>query len=259
MKLARWLAAVAATVMAGATLFGGTATATPRDGAPAAETAVTAATARTTAGAAETALAPTVPKYFLGTGYGPWAIAVEAAWATAYAAAEREGYPAANCKKSAGPRGGELSPGYWQVLVEVYCVPPPQPGAGQIVGDHSGKCVDVKGANTKDGTPIQLYSCNGTAAQSWKLEADGTLRALGKCLDVQYAKTENGSLLGLNTCHGAGNQLWEKLPGGLLRSVHSGRCLDALGWGTGNGTRLGIWDCTPHHTNQQWTGPGLGS
>ncbi|MFI6411623.1 RICIN domain-containing protein [Streptomyces sp. NPDC050585] len=45
--------------------------------------------------------------------------------------------------------------------------------AGQIVGVHSGKCVDVKGANTADGTPIQLYRCNGTAAQQWKLEADG--------------------------------------------------------------------------------------
>ncbi|MFI6411624.1 RICIN domain-containing protein [Streptomyces sp. NPDC050585] len=48
-----------------------------------------------------------------------------------------------------------------------------------------------------------------------------------------------------------------ELPGGLLRNVHSGRCLDALGWRTADGSRLGIWDCTPHHTNQQWTGPGL--
>ncbi|MEU3820671.1 MULTISPECIES: RICIN domain-containing protein [unclassified Streptomyces] len=81
----------------------------------------------------------------------------------------------------------------------------------------------------------------------------------GTRMNVQYAKTENGSLLGLNTCHGAGNQRWEKLPGGLLRNVHSGRCLDALGWRTADGSRLGIWDCTPHHTNQQWTGPGLGA
>ncbi|MFD4144538.1 ricin-type beta-trefoil lectin domain protein [Streptomyces sp. NPDC058572] len=244
MRLARWLATTAATVIAGASLFTGTATAAPGNAAPAAAPAV--------------AAAPAAPKYFTGAGYGPYNIAVQAAWNSAYAQAANEGYPAANCSRTRGPVGNELSPGYWQLLVQIYCVPPPPPGSGQIAGVHSGKCVDVKGAGTSDGTPIQLYACNGTAAQSWKLEPDGTLRALGKCLDVQYAKTENGSLLGLNTCHGAGNQRWEKLPGGLLRSVHSGRCLDALGWATGNGARLGIWDCTPHHTNQQWTGPGLG-
>lgn len=251
MKLVRRLATAAAAVFAGASLFAGTANAAPTEAPPAAPSGSATSTA------AEAV--PTAPKYFPGAGYGPWDIAVRAAWATAYDAAAREGYPSANCRQSAGPAGSELSPGYWQVLVEVYCVPPPPPGSGQIVGVHSGKCVDVKAAGTADGTPIQLYRCNGTAAQQWKLEADGTLRALGKCLDVQYGKTENGSLLGLNTCHGAGNQRWEKLPGGLLRSVHSGRCLDALGWSTGDGSRLGIWDCTPHHTNQQWTGPGLGT
>jgi hypothetical protein len=255
--LARWLATAAATALAAASLLTGTATAAPAGNTTAAPVASVALSSEAVASGA--AAVPTAPKYFLGTGYGPWNIAVEAAWNTAYGAAANEGYAAAGCKRSAGPAGNELSPGYYQVLVEIYCVPPPPPGSGQIVGVHSGKCVDVKGANTKDGTPIQLYTCNGTAAQSWKLYPDGTLRALGKCMDVQYARTANGSLLGLNTCHGAGNQQWEKLPGGLLRSVHSGRCLDALGWSTANGARLGIWDCTPHHTNQQWQGPGLGT
>ncbi|MEU1278582.1 RICIN domain-containing protein [Streptomyces sp. NPDC005805] len=250
MKLARWLATAAATAFAAATLFTGSATAAPAQAAAQAPKAAAPA-------APAAALAPTAPKYFLGAGYGPWNIAVEAAWNTAYAAAANEGYPAANCRRSAGPAGNEISPGYYQVLVEIHCTPPPPPGSGRIVGVHSGKCVDVKGSSTKDGAPIQLYNCNGTGAQIWKLYPDKTLRALGRCMDVQYAKTENGSHIGLNSCHGAGNQQWELLPGGLLRSVHSGRCLDALGWGTGNGTRLGIWDCTPHHTNQQWQGPGL--
>ncbi|WP_158866345.1 RICIN domain-containing protein [Streptomyces xanthophaeus] len=125
------------------------------------------------------------------------------------------------------------------------------------MGVHSGKCLDVKGSKTADGTPIQIYACNGTDAQAWKPEANGTVRALGKCLDVQYGKTENGSLIGLNSCHEGLNQKWEQLPGGLLRSVHSGRCLDVLGSDTGNGSRVGIWDCTPHHTDQQWRGSAL--
>ncbi|MGP3733092.1 ricin-type beta-trefoil lectin domain protein [Streptomyces sp. GDS52] len=242
MGSARWLATAAA--LTTAAMFTGTATAAPAGGG--------AASAAQTA-----AVAPTEPKYFLGAGYGPWNITVESAWGTAYSVAANKGYPEARCKKSAGPAGQELGPGYYQVLVEIYCVPPPSPGSGQIVGVHSGQCVDVKGAGTKDDTPIQLYHCNGGVAQAWKLHSDGTLRAMGKCMDVQYARTENGPLLGLNTCHSGLNQKWEKPPGGLPRSVHSGRCLDALDWGTGNGTRLGIWDCTPHHTDQQGQGPGL--
>ncbi|MFD4240352.1 ricin-type beta-trefoil lectin domain protein [Streptomyces sp. NPDC058525] len=244
MKLARWLSTAAATFLAGATLFAG-----PAAAAPGPATAPAAA-----------ANVPTAPKYFLGAGYGPLNIATDAAWNSAYAQATQEGYPAANCARSAGPVAAPIgNGGYYQVSLEIYCVPPPPPGSGQIVGVHSGKCLDVKGAKTADGTPIQIYGCNGSNAQAWKLEANGTVRALGKCLDVQYGKTENGSLIGLNSCHEGLNQKWEQLPNGLLRSVHSGKCLDALGWATGNGARVGIWDCTPHHTNQQWRGSALGT
>ncbi|MFI8103982.1 ricin-type beta-trefoil lectin domain protein [Streptomyces sp. NPDC086023] len=247
MKLVRWLSTTAMTFLAATALFAGTASASG--------TADTASSASATA-----ALAPTAPKYFLGTGYGPYNIAVQAAWNSAYSQAVNEGYDTNRCSRSAGPRAQQIGSGdYYQVLVEIYCTAPPPPGSGQIVGVHSGKCVDVKGASLKDGAPIQLYDCNGTDAQMWRLEADGTLRALGRCMDVQYAKTENGSLLGLNSCHQGLNQKWEVLPGGLLRSLHSGRCLDALGWATGNGARLGIWDCTPTHTNQQWRGAPLGT
>lgn len=249
MKLARWLSTAAATFLAGATLFAGPAAAAPVPAQAPATTAVTAA-----------ASAPTAPKYFLGTGFGPLNIATEAAWNSAYSQAVAEGYPTANCARSAGPFANQIGTGdYYQVMLEIYCVPPPPPGSGQIIGVHSGKCLDVRGAKTADGTPIQIYSCNGTNAQAWKLEADGTVRALGKCMDVQYAKTENGSLIGLNSCHQGLNQKWEQLPNGLLRSVHSGKCLDVLGWATGNSARVGIWDCIPHHTNQQWRGSALGT
>ena len=48
---------------------------------------------------------------------------------------------------------------------------------GQIVG-LAGKCLDVAGASSLDGTAVQLYDCNGTAAQRWTLgtEMDGPRR-----------------------------------------------------------------------------------
>ncbi|WP_254910224.1 ricin-type beta-trefoil lectin domain protein, partial [Micromonospora sp. NBS 11-29] len=38
-----------------------------------------------------------------------------------------------------------------------------------------GKCLDVNGAASADGTKIQLYTCNGSGAQNWSAQADGTL------------------------------------------------------------------------------------
>ncbi len=63
---------------------------------------------------------------------------------------------------------------------------PPGGRTGQITG-IAGKCVDVAGANSANGTAVQLWTCNGTNAQQWTVGTDGTLRALGKCMDCGTA------------------------------------------------------------------------
>jgi beta-glucosidase len=124
---------------------------------------------------------------------------------------------------------------------------------GQVTG-IGGKCVDVTGGDAANGTPIQLYDCNGTAAQRWSVTPDGTLEALGKCLDVAGGATANGSPVQLYECNGSGAQQWEPAAGGTLRNPQSGRCLDATGESSANGTRLIIWDCHGG-TNQRWALP----
>lgn len=42
-------------------------------------------------------------------------------------------------------------------------------GYYHIVSRHSGKCLDVPGASASDGVQLQQYTCNGTAAQSFRL------------------------------------------------------------------------------------------
>ncbi|MEJ5946927.1 RICIN domain-containing protein, partial [Pseudokineococcus basanitobsidens] len=37
---------------------------------------------------------------------------------------------------------------------------------GQITG-YGGKCVDVAGGSSADGTRVQLWPCNGQAPQQW--------------------------------------------------------------------------------------------
>ncbi|WP_433366990.1 ricin-type beta-trefoil lectin domain protein [Actinoplanes sp. CA-142083] len=122
---------------------------------------------------------------------------------------------------------------------------------GQITG-YGGKCVDVAGANAANGTAIQLYTCNGSTAQTWTAGADGTVRALGKCLDVAGANSANGTKVQLYDCNGTAAQQWAPNADGTLRSL--GKCLDATGPSSADGTRLQIWDCFAS-ANQKWTLP----
>jgi hypothetical protein len=48
-------------------------------------------------------------------------------------------------------------------------------GAYRLVNRNSGKCLDVPAASTADGVQLQQYTCNGTAAQSFRINpVDGT-------------------------------------------------------------------------------------
>jgi glucosylceramidase len=126
------------------------------------------------------------------------------------------------------------------------------PHTGQITG-IGGKCVDVAGANSADGTQVQIFTCNGTAAQSWTV-GTGTVQALGKCLDVAGAGTANGTKVQLFTCNGTGAQQWTHTASNQLVNPASGRCLDATGNSSADGTPLQIWDCSGG-ANQSWNIP----
>jgi beta-glucanase (GH16 family) len=124
---------------------------------------------------------------------------------------------------------------------------------GPITG-YGGKCVDVAGSNTANGTAIQLWTCNVTGAQQWTIGTDGTIRALGKCMDVTSGGTANGTKVQLWDCNGTGAQVWQYQANRTLRNPQSGRCLDATGPSSADGTRLQIWDCAGT-ANQQWNLP----
>ncbi|MGI5246653.1 lectin [Dactylosporangium sp. CA-139066] len=130
-------------------------------------------------------------------------------------------------------------------------------GTGAISG-YAGKCVDVAGANTANGTQIQLWTCNGTNAQNWTVGTDGTIRALGKCLDVSGGSTADGAKVQLWDCNGTGAQQWAVSSANDIVNPQANKCLDASGWGTADGTPLLIWSCHGG-ANQKWTVPGGGT
>ncbi|MFF5928312.1 MULTISPECIES: ricin-type beta-trefoil lectin domain protein [Streptomyces] len=124
--------------------------------------------------------------------------------------------------------------------------------AGALTG-LAGKCLDVAGAATADGTAVQLHGCNGTAAQRWTLAADGSVRALGKCLDVAGGAVADGTKVQLYTCNGTGAQRWRYDP--VTHDVVNAaadKCLDVTGNSSADGTRAQIWTCTGG-ANQKWT------
>ena len=127
---------------------------------------------------------------------------------------------------------------------------------GQVTG-IGGKCVDISGANTANGTAVQLWDCNGTGAQQWTVGSDGTIRALAKCLDVSGGSTVDGARVQLWDCNGTGAQRWNVTAARDIVNPQANKCLDATGSSTANGTRLQIFSCSAA-ANQKWTAPSDG-
>ena len=136
---------------------------------------------------------------------------------------------------SAGPQGGSTPP------------------SGRIVGVQSGRCLDVPGATTNNGTQVQLWDCNGQANQTWTSTSSRQLMVYGtKCLDANGQGTGNGTAVIIWDCNGQANQQWNVNTNGTITGVQSGLCLDASGAGTANGTKIHLWSCHGG-SNQQWT------
>jgi hypothetical protein len=110
--------------------------------------------------------------------------------------------------------------------------------------------MDVAGANSTNGTQVQLYACNGTSAQIWTIADDSTIRALGKCLDV------GGTAIPVRIwdCNGTAAQVWHLKATGQLVNQQSGECLNPTG--SANSTPLQIAPCDPagsrYVVEQEW-------
>ncbi|WP_290859685.1 ricin-type beta-trefoil lectin domain protein [Hamadaea sp.] len=122
-----------------------------------------------------------------------------------------------------------------------------------VVGGASGRCVDVPGSSTANGTQVQLWDCHGNTNQRWTYTASRQLTVYGnKCLDASGQGTSNGTAAIIWDCNGQANQQWNLNVNGTITGVQSGLCLDAAGTATANGTKIQLWSCTGG-TNQQWT------
>jgi hypothetical protein len=125
-----------------------------------------------------------------------------------------------------------------------------QAAAPQIL-TFANKCVDVRGANTGDGTLIDEWTCNGTVAQNFSIVSIGgglvNIKTFaGKCVDVSGGHTGDGTIIDEWTCNGTVSQQFTIVPlgnGFSTIKTFAGKCVDVRGAGTGDGTFIDEWTC----------------
>jgi hypothetical protein len=121
---------------------------------------------------------------------------------------------------------------------------------GALIDTASGRCLDVPNANTTPGAvQLQVYTCNGSAGQIWKLPPGPLSGPGGLCADVNGADPAPGTGIQLYGCNNSDAQRWSAPGDRSLRTL--GKCLDVRNAGTGNGTPVQIWDCNGSAA-QQW-------
>ncbi|RKT02186.1 intein/RHS repeat-associated protein [Streptomyces sp. 3211.6] len=123
----------------------------------------------------------------------------------------------------------------WDRRGKITSASSPGIGAASVIG-ASGKCIDVENAGTADGTPVQIWPCNDTKAQQWRLTGN-TVRALDKCL------TASGTKLVLATCDGSDKQKFVYRAGDKsLNNPATNQCVDVPNYAN-DGSDLQLWSC----------------
>ncbi|KAB1141910.1 virulence factor [Streptomyces luteolifulvus] len=106
------------------------------------------------------------------------------------------------------------------------------------------QCLEVGGGKKDNGTPVQIYTCNGTAGQKWQISGSALVNVnSGKCLDVKSGGNANGTALQIWTCNNSAAQRWEYNTHATTRLYNPGtaNCLDLASYEKGRDARM--WDC----------------
>jgi hypothetical protein len=138
---------------------------------------------------------------------------------------------------------------------------PPLGGSLRVTSASSGLVLDVTGASTSSGAPLQQWAYGGSANQLWQLVPSGgaayELVSVGSalCADVPGGSQTPGTATEQWTCHAGANQQWRLSPLGAgyqVIGVGSGQCLNVAGASTSDGASIIEWPCAGG-ANEIWT------
>jgi hypothetical protein len=130
----------------------------------------------------------------------------------------------------------------------------------QVQSGYSGQCMDDYRNNSANGAKVDLFQCNGTAAQKWTRQGPQGKQQImihGKCLDVFQQGTSDGFVLDLYACKSSNNnnQLWN-VTNGQIVGVGSKKCVNAPD--PRDGFQLQIWTCDGRNS-ERWVFKGVNS
>jgi hypothetical protein len=113
-------------------------------------------------------------------------------------------------------------------------------------------CLDDRDNSGRNGAIVQVWTCNGGAAQMWQVMSDGTIRHGGLCLDATGYGTSNGTKIQLWACTGNTNQKWNTLNYRVNYANPATHNLVLTDPGNGgNGTQQVLWG-NESKNNQFW-------
>jgi hypothetical protein len=119
------------------------------------------------------------------------------------------------------------------------------------------RCLYDAGNSAASGTKVELWKCDGGAAERWTYlpdpapDSSGTLVIHGKCATIVHQGARRQLLLQLRACTGAASQGWSLQSGVTLlynpasgrRNPASGLCMAVPHNSTRDGTQVGVQNC----------------
>jgi len=136
-------------------------------------------------------------------------------------------------------------------------VPPTPVGRPFHPNNINSKCLDVKGAVFANGTPVQIFDCNGSKAQQWIYNNGNTkfqLAGTNFCLDATSGTPADGTKMKIWQCYdNLPAQAWFYSSSRTLKLQSANECLDLPNGFTTNANQLQVFQCFQGSTNQIWT------
>lgn len=124
---------------------------------------------------------------------------------------------------------------------------------------YNGWCLDADiSSPTHNGTPIQLWECNGQNNQAWTWYSDGTIHSSfdGRCLDEDIAQRlpDGGTWrVQLWDCNGWKNQKWAHMKRGQIVSANDNRAIQAYLSPTTPGRKIVNLNAWLDRDDQRWS------
>ena len=132
--------------------------------------------------------------------------------------------------------------------------PPTGGSAVTITNNNAGQCISVTGASSAAGATAEIYTCNSSVNEFWKVNSNSTItnNNSGLCLSVSGNSTALKTTADINTCDGDASEHWTVNSNGTIVNANSGLCLSITGASTTARATLDLYTCNSS-VSEFWT------